>query len=244
MSSIFLDQFINDSCAVKGIDELMNVWTEFVGKFNIEGYRIVPISPNVQQQKDILPDIAHNTPKGWLEHYNKNNFHRDDPLLARELIDSSPFTTKEALIQFPRSENRRVVETSMEFGIKSVLSMSAWFGQGELFASGFYLPSYDYTMDKVSIKALQTAVNIFCAFYKEFHGSRIFSVMAPPCLTPRELDILHWIAIGKTKQEIADHLNISLSCVKRHCENASQKLGTNNMASTVAKAMSYRIISI
>jgi DNA-binding NarL/FixJ family response regulator len=56
--------------------------------------------------------------------------------------------------------------------------------------------------------------------------------------------VLHWIAVGKNKEDIAEHLGVTTSCVKRHCENASLKLGANNMASAVARAMSYGLITI
>lgn len=63
-------------------------------------------------------------------------------------------------------------------------------------------------------------------------------------LTPRELDVLHLIALGKTKTEIAEQLRVSTSCVKRHCENSYTKLGVVNMPSAIARAMSLGLISL
>jgi len=67
-------------------------------------------------------------------------------------------------------------------------------------------------------------------------GGSVFTV-------EQALDVLHWIALGKSKQEVADILCVSASCVKRHCENAYQKLGVNTLASAVARAMSYGLIN-
>ena len=53
-------------------------------------------------------------------------------------------------------------------------------------------------------------------------------------LTVREVEILRLVATGMRNQEIADHLFISLSTVKRHIANAYGKLGVSHR--TVARA--------
>jgi len=55
-------------------------------------------------------------------------------------------------------------------------------------------------------------------------------------LTGREIEILRLIAAGMRNQEIADHLFISLSTVKRHIANAYRKLGVNHRTEAVARA--------
>jgi len=54
-------------------------------------------------------------------------------------------------------------------------------------------------------------------------------------LTARELEILHLIAAGMRNQEIADHLVISLSTVKRHIANTYGKLGVDHRTEAVAR---------
>jgi DNA-binding CsgD family transcriptional regulator len=52
-----------------------------------------------------------------------------------------------------------------------------------------------------------------------------------------------WIRVLKSKGETAEILSVSLSCVKRRCENIFFKLGTNNLSSSVAKALNMGIIN-
>ena len=54
-------------------------------------------------------------------------------------------------------------------------------------------------------------------------------------LTPREVEILRLIAAGMRNQEIADHLVISLSTVKRHIANTYGKLGVDHRTEAVAR---------
>ncbi|MCL5266511.1 MAG: helix-turn-helix transcriptional regulator [Bacteroidetes bacterium] len=54
-------------------------------------------------------------------------------------------------------------------------------------------------------------------------------------LTLRGLKILELIAEGKTREEIADRLNISIHTVDRHLTSVYQKLGVKNGSQAVAK---------
>ena len=55
----------------------------------------------------------------------------------------------------------------------------------------------------------------------------------PPPVTERELHILHWVREGKSNQEIAQLLDISMLTVKNHIHKILGKLGANNRAHAV-----------
>lgn len=55
-------------------------------------------------------------------------------------------------------------------------------------------------------------------------------------LTPRETEVLKWHADGKTSDEIAEILTISIDTVKFHTKNAVAKLGSSNKTSAVIRA--------
>ena len=61
-------------------------------------------------------------------------------------------------------------------------------------------------------------------------------------LTAREVEILRLIAGGMRNQEIADHLFISLSTVKRHVANAYGKLGVGHRTEAVARANELNLL--
>ena len=61
-------------------------------------------------------------------------------------------------------------------------------------------------------------------------------------LTPRELEVLEWVARGKSAWEIAAILNITKRTVDGHVANAIQKLGAVNRIQAIAIAVRDRII--
>ena len=61
-------------------------------------------------------------------------------------------------------------------------------------------------------------------------------------LTERETQVLRLLYEGLTKKEIAEHLVVSASTVKRHLENIYQKLEVNNKISAIKSARNLKII--
>ena len=64
----------------------------------------------------------------------------------------------------------------------------------------------------------------------------------PEQLTTREIEILRLVAAGMRNQEIADHLFISLSTVKRHIANAYGKLDVRHRTEAVARANELNLL--
>jgi DNA-binding CsgD family transcriptional regulator len=60
-------------------------------------------------------------------------------------------------------------------------------------------------------------------------------------LTPREADVLRWIAAGKPNRDISEILNISARTVNKHLEQVYIKLGVENRAA--AAAIATRVIA-
>jgi DNA-binding CsgD family transcriptional regulator len=61
-------------------------------------------------------------------------------------------------------------------------------------------------------------------------------------LTPRELDVLRWIARGKSNRDIGEILGLSPRTVNKHLEQIYVKLGVENRAS--AAVMASRMLGI
>jgi len=63
-------------------------------------------------------------------------------------------------------------------------------------------------------------------------------------LTPREKEVLHFIAEGYTNHEIADKLNVSQRTVANHRANLLQKTETKNTATLLAFAIKNNLIAL
>lgn len=63
-------------------------------------------------------------------------------------------------------------------------------------------------------------------------GSRL----ATAALTPRETEVLSWIAKGKTNRDVAEILGMSPRTVNKHLEHVFEKLGVETRAAAAALA--------
>lgn len=62
------------------------------------------------------------------------------------------------------------------------------------------------------------------------------SRLASAALTPRETEVLSWVAKGKTNRDVADILGMSPRTVNKHLEHVFEKLGVETRAAAAALA--------
>jgi DNA-binding CsgD family transcriptional regulator len=67
---------------------------------------------------------------------------------------------------------------------------------------------------------------------------------ATPSLTPRETEVLTWVAKGKTAREIAELLHIAKRTVDEHVQAATRKLGAANRTQAVAFALQNHLVKV
>ena len=70
------------------------------------------------------------------------------------------------------------------------------------------------------------------------------SPASPDDLTPREIDVLRQIALGRSNKEIADALAIGDETVKTHVGNVFSKLEVENRAQAVVQALKRGLVSL
>ena len=66
----------------------------------------------------------------------------------------------------------------------------------------------------------------------------------PVSLTPRELEVLEWMATPNTYKQIASQLSVSEETVRSHAKNILEKMKQPNRAQAVLAAMKMRLIKL
>jgi DNA-binding CsgD family transcriptional regulator/PAS domain-containing protein len=98
-----------------------------------------------------------------------------------------------------------------------------------------------YSRDQDHIDQLTPTLAAIGSELGEFF-SRRRGDLAPPELTPRELQVLQLAALGNAAPQIAESLFISISTVKTHMDNTYRKLHVSDRAAAVATAMRLGVI--
>lgn len=89
---------------------------------------------------------------------------------------------------------------------------------------------------------LPTIYTTFCRVLAEEARRGAPIRIGTPSVTPREVEILHWIKEGKTTTDIAEHLGLSPFTVRNHVKNIFKKLGARSRSHAVAQAISMGIL--
>jgi DNA-binding NarL/FixJ family response regulator len=74
-------------------------------------------------------------------------------------------------------------------------------------------------------------------------GNRLHAPESPTdLLTPREREVLQFIAEGHTNQSVAHNLGISVKTVEKHRANLMQKLNVADLPALIRKAIKHKLI--
>ena len=154
-------------------------------------------------------------------------------------------------ITMPEMNGHRVIE-SLRADAKTAhlpfIFLTGWSERGDI-RTGMNLGADDYLTKPVDPDELITAVKArlrraeaaATVVAKSANGSSGAepqpAALESLGLTPREAEILFWVAQGKTNPEIATILGIGLTTVKKHLESTFAKLGVENRTSAAALAL-------
>ncbi len=95
-----------------------------------------------------------------------------------------------------------------------------------------------------SAPALNSMAVAFHYCCSQLLGNGAATKSGESALSPRETEVLRWIAAGKTDWEIAQILSISPQGVKFHVNGARRKLLASNRTQAVAKAIAHHMIDV
>lgn len=172
----------------------------------------------------------------WGDHYFKQKYKYLDPVINYGFQSLLPLDW--ALL--PRNTNpiEAFFGEAREFGISSTgisVPIRGMYGESCLFSINTDVGSQEWQAFKQSIIGDLT----YCAFL--FHDLVLSqflprSLLLSVKLSPREIEILKWAALGKTSYEMAKILNLSKRTIDAYFSNVHAKLGVVNRTQAVVRA--------
>ncbi len=141
----------------------------------------------------------------------------------------------ETISDVSHEPNFRRREAARAVGLHGAVAFPALKAEEVLAVLEFYSREQDHTG---RLRQTLTAIGFELG---EFF-SRRRAELAPPRLTPRELQILQLASVGNTVPQIAESLVISASTVKTHMEKIYRKLDVSDRAAAVAAALRLGVI--
>lgn len=180
--------------------------------------------------------IISNYPTPWLEQYERADYISIDPTVRIGTRSRTAVIWSNVLF----SKTPNLWTEAQDFGLRAGLSQSSW-GRGNLFTLLSLARDRD-PVTAVEANHLQPYILILseCVTSKLQHLIDLeYSKIYKERLSPREIEVLKWSALGKTAFELSVLLGVASATVQFHLQNAKRKLGvtTKIQATDYAKRL-------
>ena len=223
--------------SINSVDEFKGILDDICHFYGFDGYSFYHY--NSVEQSYFKIDTR---PEAYLHIYEEIGGIYIDPIAYLTTLRPRTFRWTEGLSQISLSPIQNAqLEIARKFGIKDGISSSVISEKPYISAISWYSDSYTLVSDvfQKSGHILDTITKAIVQKYEYF-----LCDIEIPSLTPRERDVLSWVARGKTSIDVSEILDISAHTVDSHLRAILLKLNAPSRSNAVAKAITYRIITL
>jgi len=182
----------------------------------------------------VTPILISTWPEEWQAHWVEKKYWHIDPIVHANLVRTEPFEWKE-IFKISTKEGREVFHEARAFGL----------------TDGFTVPSHDLSGPINTVTVVgekldwapkeRAMMHMLCLYFvgtlKRLMGEgRDLEEEPAPKFTAREIQVINYIAAGKTSSEVADILNISDNTVAFHMKRILSKLDCHTRTQAVVEA--------
>ena len=208
-------------------DDVLDVLAEF---YRARGFRSFCFVIPMVTKPDQFRLYERGMPPEWMRRYLERDFDLIDPVSTAATTRNEVGTLGELLKQLTVNDvGRLFVEEATRMGLTDGLAIPT---SGLRHARGFFgvdnVAAEDLAkVDRSLMRAVAQHAHLRIDRIEEEHGAGIDG------LSPREAEILNWVAAGKSNPEIAMILGISEATVGTHLKRLFTKLGVHDRVSAV-----------
>jgi LuxR family transcriptional regulator, quorum-sensing system regulator SolR len=183
-------------------------------------------------------------PAGYYDAYFERRWDRIDPVLTRTMHAVRPFYWSDVTRETKLTEDQiAFMNQCRELKVHSGV-VFPFHGPGnrlDVMSLSRRIPD----APNLERTALLHAVTVQTwTQYLELSKDKLFADPPAVELTPRELEILRWCKVGKSRTDIGEILSISMRTVEYHLNNAMNKLGATNQITAVVMAIQKGLLDL
>ncbi len=197
------------------------------------GFDFVTIFAVPGRGRKLSETIPLNTrPSDYLDHYHRYDYVSKDPVVTEMRRRLTPFSWGDVREHRLTKAERYILEEAKAFGAHEGFLIPVMTQSGQ-----FSVVSPCGLEPDLSPRA-RSALELIGIYGQQALQRMIPQQQTPKDrLTPRERDVLSWVAVGKTDDEIGEILKIAHTTVTTHVENIKRKMDATRRTYAVVQAL-------
>jgi len=230
-----LDDLIGAIDAIEVAEDkhaLLDVTSSYLKRYGVKHVTMGLIMNPALVSNDVTQLGVSNFPDDFFDLWVHDNFIMHDPILTYAVRSKSAFEWSDAYLHATRY-GRQVMDAGADLGLGEGLVVPV-FGPGQ--PSGMVSLALEERLTDPMIKAT-VEVPIIHAFNRLLDFIEPNIVPEKVELTLREIDVLHYVAAGKTNWEVGRVLGISENTVKKILQKVLTKYHTSSRTHAVTLAI-------
>lgn len=236
-----IEDFIAKMAVCSNFGAMQSVMRDYITALGLEKFAYwLVLPPSGPRQVLCLTNYA----AAWQSHYRNEGYASFD-LIGRYAAKSVvPFFWKQVSVQPDLTKKQmQIFEEAAETGLASGCSIPVY-GPGNGKAVFSVAGEEDGDMFRRNVTAHKHELQLMANYAHEkiMHIYRPLHVSVAPALTTREIEILTWIARGKSRWEAGVILGISEDTVRVHLEKTRHKLGASNTVHAISMAIRHGLL--
>ncbi|WP_063657882.1 helix-turn-helix transcriptional regulator [Candidatus Arsenophonus triatominarum] len=192
--------------------------------------------------------IINNHPD-WFEFYIKGNYQLIDPVIINAMERVDDFEWDDKIMIYSEMALPKIFKKAEKYNIKKGHTFTLHDYNANLAVLSIFHTKSDNNIEDIihnnKEKLQQLLVKThqkFLSLYEEIE--RNSSQFKSSVLSHRENEILYWVSIGRSYQDLAKILGIKPGTIKFHMSNIVKKLGVYNAKHAIKLATELKIIHI
>jgi LuxR family quorum sensing-dependent transcriptional regulator len=236
------EDFVTDTRQAEADEDLFRLLKRAVAQHGYDRISLWVIDDPDLPQRVHGRGVLHNFPEELRGYYKENNCDSYDPVMQALRIQtgSLDWEAHEKQSHYKPLQTR-LYNVAREGGLHNGISTPIW-GRHGLMASLGLASTEKRDATHANLDLIGALTTQFYLSYKRLNAQPASQRIQASGITPKEAEILSWVAAGKTDAEIATILGISRNTVDTHMRHVFAKLDAHSRVTAVVKAISEGII--
>ena len=236
-----LDKVIERTAAASSVEELGQYFLTLTRDLGFDAASFHLLRRGLQSREGGDIPLIHSFPQDWVDYYVDNQCFLHDPVIAQAQKERRPFHWFQVNeLRSLKPEEERFLSLLRDAGMTDGLAMPFFGPSGEVAYAGLGVKSGTIDLSPQELRMLHSSLY---QIYNSCQSLRDEIRKPAPSLSPREREILLWVAKGKSNSVIADILSISEHTVDSLLRRIFRKLDVTSRVSAVIKAVQGNIIN-